>query len=215
MFQYERSAFMRIKDNSKKKIIVDCIDTYFDSYNESPSLRQISAQTGISLSTVHRYLQSLNDDGTLIYKGRRQIQTYRIDKEQVSYSMPVLGYVTCGEGQEEIEDIIEYIRLPESLIGKGEFFVLISKGESMIDAGIYPGDYVVINKNQKPKTGDIVVALYEGKSNLKVLRKTDNGKQYFLESCNSNKEAYPDIYIRDLAVQGVAVSVIHSIKKVL
>ena len=214
MFQYG-GAVVRIKDNSKKKIIVDYIDSYFDDYNESPSLRQISAETGISLSTVHRYLQSLNDDGVLTYKGRHKIQTYRMDKEQTSYSMPVLGYVACGEGQEECEEIIEYIRLPESLIGKGEFFVLISNGESMIEAGIYPGDYVVINKNQKPKVGDIVVALYEGKNNLKVLKKTDDGKQYFLESCNSDKKEYPNIYVQDLRIQGVAISVIHSLKKVL
>lgn len=206
---------MRIKDDTKKKIIVDYIDSYFDNYSESPSLRQIVAETGISLSTVHRYLQSLNDDGVLTYNGRRQIQTYRMDKEQASYSMPVLGYVACGEGQEESEEIIEYIRLPESLIGKGEFFVLISKGESMIDAGIHPGDYVVINRSQKPNIGDIVVALYEGKNNLKVLKKTDDGKKYFLESCNSNKIEYPDIYVQDLKIQGVAISVIHSLKKVL
>lgn len=206
---------MRIKDDTKKKIIVDYIDSYFDNYSESPSLRQIVAETGISLSTVHRYLQSLNDDGVLTYNGRRQIQTYRMDKEQASYSMPVLGYVACGEGQEESEEIIEYIRLPESLIGKGEFFVLISKGESMIDAGIHPGDYVVINRSQKPNIGDIVVALYEGKNNLKVLKKTDDGKKYFLESCNSNKIEYPDIYVQDLKIQGVAISVIHSFKKVL
>lgn len=206
---------MRIKDDTKKKIIVDYIDSYFDNYSESPSLRQIVAETGISLSTVHRYLQSLNDDGVLTYNGRRQIQTYRMDKEQASYSMPVLGYVACGEGQEESEEIIEYIRLPESLIGKGEFFVLISKGESMIDAGIHPGDYVVINRSQKPNIGDIVVALYEGKNNLKVLKKTDDGKKYFLESCNSNKIEYPDIYVQDLKIQGVAISVIHSLKKVI
>ena len=137
---------MRVKDNSKKKIIVDYIDSYFDNYNESPSLRQISEETGISLSTVHRYLQSLNADGVLVYKGRRQIQTYRMNKEQTSYSMPVLGYVACGEGQEESEEIIEYIRLPESLIGKGDFFVLISKGESMIEAGIYPAIMLLLIK---------------------------------------------------------------------
>ncbi len=206
---------MRTKDDSKKKIIIDYIDSYFNNYNESPPLRQIAAETGISLSTVHRYLQSLNDEGVLAYNGRRKIQTNRMDKEQVSYSMPVLGYVSCGEGDEESEEIIEYIRLPASLIGKGDFFVLVAKGESMIDAGIHPGDYVVINKNESHKIGDIVVALYEGKSNLKVLRKTNDGKRYFLESCNSNKKEYPDIYVQDLKIQGVAVSVIHSLKKVL
>lgn len=204
---------MRTKDDIKKRVIVDYIDLYFDNYNESPSLRQISAETGISLSTVHRYLQYLNDTGLLVYSGRRQIWTTRMDKEQFSYSMPVLGYVACGDGQEESGSVLEYIRLPESLVGKGQFFALISKGESMIGAGIYPGDYVVIDRNQQPKIGDIVVALYEGKNNLKVLKKTKDGKQYFLESCNSDKKTYPDIYVRDLKVLGVAVSVIHSLRK--
>lgn len=206
---------MRTKDDIKKKIIIDYIDSYFNDYYEIPPLRQISADTGIPLSTVHRYLKSLNDDGILAYNGRRQIQTDRMDKEQVSYSMPVLGYVACGVGEEEKEEVIEYIRLPESLIGKGDFFVLISKGESMIEAGIYPGDYVVINKNQKPSVGDIVVALHEGMSNLKVLRRTEDGKRYYLESCNSDKKMYPDIYIKDLEIQGVAISVIHSLKQVV
>ena len=206
---------MRTKDNSKKKKIVDYIDSYFDNYNESPSLRQISSGTSISLSTVHRYLQSLDNEGVLTYNGRRQIQTYRMNKEQASYPMPVLGYVACGEGQEESQEIIEYIRLPESLIGKGDFFILISKGESMINAGIYPGDYVVINKNLTPNIGDIVVALHEGKNNLKVFKKTADGGQYFLESCNSDKEKYPNIYVRDLDIQGVAVSVIHNLRKAL
>ena len=205
---------MRYKDDSKKKLIVDVINSYFDNYNKSPSLRWISAETGLSLSTVHRYLQSMNDSGLLSYNGRNSIETSRMHKEHESCAMPVLGYVACGEGQEETEGIIEYIRLPVSLVGKGTFFVLVAKGESMIDAGIFPGDYVVINSSQEPKIGDIVVALYEGKNNLKVLRKTTDGRQYFLESCNSDKSQYPDIYINDLKIQGVAVSVFHSLRKV-
>ena len=56
---------------------------------------------------------------------------------------------------------------------------------------------------------------FKGKNNLKVLKKTDDGKKYFLESCNSNKIEYPDIYVQDLKIQGVAISVIHSLKTVL
>lgn len=204
---------MRTKDNAKKKKIVDFIDSYFDKNRKVPSLREISAGTDISVSTIHRYLQELSGEGIVVYNGRRQIFTCRMDKECESYSMPVLGYVACGEGQEEFEEIIEYIRLPVSIVGKGEFFVLISKGESMIDAGIYPGDYVVINKNQKAKNGDIVVALYEGKNNLKVLRRNEDDNHYFLESCNTDKKTYPNIYIKELKIQGVAVSVIHSLRK--
>ena len=206
---------MRNKDDRKMNSIIEFVDSYFDKYGESPSLRQISGVTGISLSTVHRYLVFMDDLGIISYTGRKQIHTNRMDKEQISHSMPVLGYVACGNGQEEEEEIIEYIRLPESMTGKGEFFALISKGESMIDAGIYPGDYIVVNTKQEPRLGDIVVALYEGKNTLKVLKKTTDGQQYFLESCNSDKKEYPDILVEDLKIQGVAVSVIHRLKKVL
>ena len=110
-------------------------------------------------------------------------------------SAPVLGYVRCGEGEEETEEVIEYIRLPESLVGTGEFFVLITKGDSMIDAGVNEGDYVVIRKQNTASDGDYVVALYEGLNNLKELV-VDNGI-YILRSCNEDKETYPDIYPRD------------------
>ncbi len=206
---------MRMKDEGKKKTIVEYIDSYFDNYNESPSLREISKGTGIAITTIHRYLQELNACGRLSYLGRKSIYTDRMNKEQVLHSMPVLGYVTCGAGQEESEQIIEYIRLPESLIGKGNFFVLIAKGESMIEAGIYPGDYVVVNKDRSPKEGDIVVALFDGKNNLKVLRVDRENREYILESCNPDKENYADIRVKSLDVQGVAVSVIHALKRFL
>ena len=129
--------------------------------------------------------------------------------------MPVLGYVACGEGQEETEQVIEYIRMPESLVGKGEFFALIAKGESMIDAGIHPGDYVMIRKQNTADIGDIVVALDGGLNNLKVLGFNNAKGRYFLHSCNEDKKRYGDIYPEELQIQGVAVCVAHRLKKML
>ena len=88
---------------------------------------------------------------------------------------------------------------------------LIAKGDSMIDAGVNEGDYVVIRKQNTASDGDYVVALYEGLNNLKELV-VDNGR-YILRSCNEDKETYPDIYPRDLKIQGVAVCVMHRLKK--
>ena len=202
---------MRRQDESKKSVILDFIDEYYNEYNEIPAVRTIAEGTGIALATVHRYLLSLKESGELEYNGRKSISTKRIDLESRHASAPVLGYVRCGEGEEETEEVIEYIRLPESLVGTGEFFVLIAKGESMIDAGVNEGDYVVIRKQNTASDGDYVVALYEGLNNLKELV-VDNGR-YILRSCNEDKETYPDIYPRDLKIQGVAVSVMHRLKK--
>lgn len=153
--------------DSKKQIILDFINEYYGSYGETPTVRDIAAGTGIAVTSVHRYLSAMKEDGELEYNGRRSVSTRRMEMEQVAHAMPALGYVACGEGQEETEQVIEYIRMPESLVGKGEFFALIAKGESMIDAGIHPGDYVMIRKQNTADIGDIVVALDGGSTTLK------------------------------------------------
>ena len=199
--------------NESKPIIVQFIDDYYHKYFEIPSVRDIAAGTGISVSTVHRCLSAMKENGELEYSGRRSVHTRRMEMETNHHAMPVLGYVACGEGQEETEEVIEYIRMPESLIGKGEFFALIAKGESMIDAGVHPGDYVVIRKQNNAEIGDIVVALDQGVNNLKVLGFDTKKKAYFLRSCNEDKERYADIYPKELQIQGVAVCVTHRLLK--
>ena len=200
--------------NEAKSTIVDYIDQYYSDYRAIPSVRDIAAGTGISVSTVHRSLKDMKENGELEYRGRRSVSTLRMEMEGRHHAMPVLGYVACGEGQEETEEIIEYIRMPESLIGQGEFFALIAKGESMVDAGIAPGDYVVIRKQNTAEVGDIVVALDQGVNNLKVLGYNKKRERYFLRSCNEDRERYKDIYPEELQIQGVAVCVSKKLGKV-
>ena len=183
--------------------IVEYINRYYAEHMRYPSVRDIVAGTGVPLSSVHRYLKEMNENGVLEYDGRRSINTTEMGMESPSKYMKVLGYVACGEGQEEEESIIEYIRMPESIVGKGDFFALIG-------AGIYPGDYVIIRQQNTADVGDYVAALYEGKNNLKLLQKENN--TYILRSCNEDKESYPDIYPEDLQIQGVAVCVTHKLK---
>ena len=197
-----------------KSTIVDYINEYYGANKAVPSVRDIAAGTGISISTVHRCLRDMKENGELEYSGRRSVSTRRIEMEGYHHAMAVLGYVACGEGQEETEEVIEYIRMPESLIGNGEFFALIAKGESMVDAGIHPGDYVVIRKQNHAEVGDIIVALDQGMNNLKVLGYNKKRERYFLRSCNQDRERYADIYPDELRIQGVAVCVSKKLGKV-
>ena len=190
-------------------MIYDYVNQYYAENSRYPSVRDIVAGTGIPVSTVHRYLNDMKESGEIEYNGRRSISTAQTEMESPSKYMKVLGYVACGEGQEEEETVIEYIRMPESIVGKGNFFALIAKGESMIDAGIHPGDYVIVRQQKGANDGGYVVALYEGKNNLKQLIKEDG--RYILRSCNEDKETYPDIYPEDLQIQGVAVCVTHKL----
>lgn len=202
---------MRKKDKEKKELIIQFANQFFDTNGIKPTVREIANGTGIAISTVHRYLTEMNEENVIVYSGRHSVNTSRITMEQIHHSMPVLGYVSCGGGEEEVEEIIEYIRLPESLVGRGTFFALIAKGESMIDAGINSGDYVVVNKEKQHKVGDIVVALFENKSNLKALDYDRASGRYYLRSCNQDKKRFPDIYPDNLQIQGIAVCVIHKL----
>lgn len=86
----------------------------------------------------------------------------------------------------------------------------------MVDAGVKPGDYVIVRRQQTAENGD-VVALLEGKNNLKVFLRDDN--QVILRSCNEEKtEDYPDIIVgedEELRIQGLAVGVYHKIGKII
>ena len=204
---------MRRKDESKKVQIMEFINDYYGRFSRAPAVRDITRGTGIPVTTVHRYLNTMQESGLLAYNGRRSISTERMTMEGTEHSMPVRGYVACGPGQEEEERILEYIRMPESLVGGGDCYALIAKGESMVDAGVYPGDYVFVEQKQA-EVGDIVVALLDGKNNLKVLGYDKKKKQYLLKSCNADKETYADIPVEgELQIQGVAVCVAHKLGK--
>ena len=205
---------MRRRNDTKKVQIVSYINDHVRLHFVTPTVREISMGTGIPHATVHRYLVAMNEAEEIQYDGKC-ISTDFTDKLAPTNCVKVLGRVACGPGEEEQEQVLEYIRLPEKFVGAGQFFALIAKGDSMLDAGIHEGDYVIIRQTAEPELGDIVVALYEGKSNLKVLGYDDAKQQYFLRSCNADKIKYGDIYVDDLEVQGVAVGVYHQLGKML
>lgn len=202
---------MRRKNEMKRLHILECINNYIGQHSTSPSVREISSKTGIPRATVQRYLIAMDEVGDIEYDGKN-ISTMATRKMMPVNCMRVLGRVACGLGIEEQEEILEYIRMPENLVGKGDFFVLIASGESMIDVGIHDGDYVIIQQTQTAKIGDIIVGLYDNLSNLKVLGYDKEKGQYYLRSCNKDKQTYADIYVTDLQVQGVAVGVYHKLE---
>jgi len=130
--------------NSRKNAIAEFINRFFYEHDKIPSVREIVEGTGIPLTTVHRYLVAMQENGELTYNGYRSVRTKEMSAVSPIHAIPVLGTVACGPGQEEEERFIETIRMPETLVERGEFFALIAKGESMIGAGIFPGDYVFV-----------------------------------------------------------------------
>ena len=171
-----------------------------------PSVREICEATGLkSTSTVHGHLIRLEKKG-LLYRDSmkpRAIsvpadhQAYRADMVQV----PVVGRVTAGIPITATENIEDYIALPQAMIGSGDHFILSVRGESMIDAGILDGDYVIVRKQSTADNGDIVIAMIDDEATVKRLYK-ENGV-FRLQPENPTMEP---IIVPELTILGKVVS---------
>ena len=131
----------------------------------------------------------MRNQGEILFDGRRSVRTQKLDHISGVNLIPVLGTVACGPGQEEEEEFIEYLCMPESMVGKGEMFALIAKGESMVDAGIHPGDYVIVRKNQAARPNDQIYKNLE-KSKAKVKRIGAHQSYWYLPEVTPDIEAY-------------------------
>lgn len=188
--------------------IKKCVEDFFDLYSISPSVREISNLTGISKSTVQRYLDAMERAG-IITRGDFGIETTYISKtEREMVSVAKIGTIPCGPLDEREEYIEGYVRLPKSFLGKGTFFILTASGESMIEAGIDDGDMVIIRKQDHANKGDIVVALADGQNTLKRYFPEPENKRVRLHPENSEMD---DIFVTNCLVQGVATRVIKSL----
>jgi len=128
-------------------------------------------------------------------------------------SAPLVGSIRCGNPEDEEESIEEYVSLPVSMFGKGDFYILRAKGDSMVDAGIDEDDLLVIERNCPALEGDIVVALDEDNQNtLKRYAGYDKDSGYYILEYE-NEARYPGktIKVRSFQVQGVARHVIKSL----
>jgi len=206
---------MRTKSQQLMNEISAYVDQYYNERHTVPSVNEIARGVGVAKATSYRYLVAMNELGMLRYDGAsRTIVTKMISKfSESTVPAPVVGSIPCGSPEEEEENIQEYVSLPVSLFGKGEFYILKASGDSMVDAGIEDGDMVVIRKQQEASVGDIVVALDESRANtLKRFGGIDE-ESHSAVLLYQNREKYPDkrILVKELIVQGVARHVIKAL----
>lgn len=200
---------MRHKSSELKQKIYDFVNIWRRNTGRSPSLKTIANKMKVSRTTIYRYLLEMNQEGILVYNGNI-IETKELNAENTRLSRAlIVGSIPCGEATPEEEYVEDYINLPASIFGKGEFYILRARGDSMVDVGINEGDLVVIRKQQTAEIGDIVVALDDENCNtLKRFGGFDDEGNAILEYMN--QEVYPDktIIVKQLVVQGVAKHVI-------
>ena len=194
----------------KQKEVLDFIVSFINDQGFPPSYREIASGLDLaSPSTVHAHIQSLRDAGYLRggagESSMRSLQP--TDKAQTwarSVVLPLKGLITAGVPIEAVEEH-ETIAVPVDLApNSANSYVLRVKGDSMIDDGIFNGDYVVVERNPSPKNGDVVVALLDNAyATLKrFYREKDRIR---LQPANSTMKP---IYCHDPLIQGVVRAVI-------
>lgn len=181
---------------NKQLMILEFIKEQLLAKGYPPSVREICTAVGLkSTSTVHSHLNKLEKLGYIrrdptkpraIEILDRDIFTNKVT-EQEMISLPLVGQVTAGEPILAEQNIQEYIPLPSQFVKGKDTFLLKVKGESMINAGILNGDYVIVDKRSTASNSQIVVALVD-KESATVKRFFKEGKQVRLQPENDFME---------------------------
>jgi repressor LexA len=198
-----------------RRQILEFIITCQRERNFPPTIREIGDHVGLkSPATVANHIDVLKNAG-YIEKNPQQPRTLtvRLDvdnpapDQHIRY-IPFVGDVAAGTGVLASEVAHELMSIPEQFCGRGESFVLQVRGDSMIDAGILPGDYLVVQRQQTAGTGEIVVAGIPG-DEATVKRFFPQGARVVLKPENQTLEPM-EFDANDVVIYGRVISVLRS-----
>lgn len=170
--------------NNNEQKILDFIKEQIKENGYPPSVREICAAVGLkSTSSVHSYLNKLAEKGCITKTGLKT-RALKVIEEETSnipssdsnvLSIPLVGNVAAGAPILAEQNIEEYFSIPSSFLSKSAIssntYMLKVKGESMINVGIYNGDYIIISKQNTATNGEIVVALIDNEATVKTFYK--------------------------------------------
>lgn len=171
----------------REKAILKYIEKQIIANSYPPSVREIGKAVGLSsTATVHGYLEKLEQKG-YIKKESQKGRTLRLIKGMIGsekkqedknfYSgremveVPVIGKITAGAPILAVENVTDTFPIPLDFVGNSESFMLTVRGESMIEAGILDGDYILVKKQNMANNGEIVVALIGDEATVKTFYK--------------------------------------------
>ena len=215
----------RGKLGKRQLAIYDFIRTYSTEHGYPPSVREIGAAVGLaSPSTVHMHLKVLEEHG-LIRRDSKKPRTIEVVDKQASstdeqvpqasvsqdvdrnlISLPLVGRVAAGTPILAEQNVEETLTLPTSIVGDASSSVLRVRGESMINAGIFDGDYIVVKEQHDAHNGEIVVALIDDSATVKTFyRERDRVR------LQPENDSMDPIYVDDPVILGRVTALIRSI----
>ncbi|HET6372903.1 MAG TPA: transcriptional repressor LexA [Candidatus Polarisedimenticolia bacterium] len=189
----------------RQKQILDFITRFIDQKGYSPSLMEIGEHFGLSsVATVHKHVDNLRKKGLVrkVWNANRSLDLTPAALAVRAVRLPLAGRVAAGQPIEAVEER-DVIAVPEDMVGAADAFVLQVKGDSMIDEQIRDGDFVVVEKRQRPPNGSVVVALLDGQeATLKKFYK--EGDMVRLQPANSLMKPI-SVSAERVRVQGVVI----------
>ena len=222
----------RNKISKRQQSIYDFICEYTKSHGYPPSVREIGTAVGLaSPSTVHMHLKSLEEKG-YIHRDQNKPRTIELveqdkgDNRQNSatsgnadnlatvtsnpntnaITLPLIGRVAAGTPILAEQNVEEMLTLPTSVVGDASSFILRVKGVSMINAGIFDGDYIVVKEQHDAHDGEIVVALIDDSATVKTFYHDDGCIRLQPE----NDQLEP-IYVEDPIILGKVTALIRTL----
>jgi len=199
----------------KRREILDFIAAQLRKHGYPPSVREIGEAVGLtSSSTVHAHLSTLQRQGYL-HRDPTKPRALEVHYDPSSGApvesrpvrhVPLVGDVAAGTNVLAQENVEELLPLPEDFTGTGSLFMLRVRGDSMVDSGIFSGDYVVVRQQSQADPGDVVVAGIPGEeATVKTFRR--RGNKVILEPANARLQAMtfrPD----EVSIYGKVVTVL-------
>ena len=203
----------------RQRSILEMIHAHVDEHGYPPSVREIGDAVGLrSPSSVHAQLETLERRGYLrrdptkpraLELGRDPITDLDLPRSPARHE-PLVGEIAAG-GPILAEERVEAIYpLPRELVGEGQLFMLRVRGESMIEAGVFDGDLVVIREQPQVEQGEMCAALIDGDATVKFFRRSRSG-EVFLDPANPAYEPIPVAATQDASIMGKVVTVLRTI----
>ena len=201
-----------------RRAILEYIAAHQKERNFPPTIREIGAAVGLkSPATIKNHLDVLRETGhitadpqkprTLMVKlDESTSNVIDLDSVRGVRNIPLIGDVAAGTGVLAAETQGEFMALPEEFSGRGESFVLKVRGESMIDAAILPGDFVVVSRQNTANKGEIVVAGIPGEE-ATVKRYFPQGSRVILQPENASMEPM-EFDANEVVIYGKVISVL-------
>ena len=203
---------------TRQKSVYEFIESYILQKGYGPTVREIAEAVHLSSpSTVHVHLKTLEEKGYIVrdpLKSRsialpgnhEQEEAFGSTGSSNTLSLPLVGNVAAGEPILAEHNVETTLQLPTEIVGDSASFILAVHGESMIEAGINDGDYVVVKEQQVARNGEIIVALIDDGATVKRFFKEKDHIR--LQPENSTMDP---IITRDCAIVGKVVAVLRKV----